>query len=94
VDSIFIIVIGVLWGGFANICIYIILKNKEGMGLGNTKLIAIICFWFGWICKILVIFSSVVIGLISVMAVLLNKIKNYPQKFHLHLLLLLDAFCI
>ena len=51
-------------GSFTNTHIYRILKNKESMGFGDAKLLAIICFLFSWICLPLVIFSSVFIGLI------------------------------
>ena len=37
---------GIIW---SIIFFYKVLRNKEGMGLGDAKLLAAIGFWFGWI---------------------------------------------
>jgi len=49
------------------------IRNKEGMGLGDAKLLAVTGFWFGWISVPFVIFSSSIIALISVMPSLMTK---------------------
>ena len=41
-------------------------KNKEGMGLGDAKLLSAIGFWFGWICIPFIIFISSVVALLVV----------------------------
>ena len=55
-------------------------KNKEGMGLGDAKLLAVIGFWFGWIAIPFVIFSSSIIALISVVPSLLNKTRKFSSQ--------------
>jgi leader peptidase (prepilin peptidase)/N-methyltransferase len=49
------------------------IRNKEGMGLGDAKLLAVTGFWFGWVSVPFVIFLSSIIGLISVMPSLMTK---------------------
>ena len=39
------------------------IRKKEGMGLGDAKLFAVIGFWFGWIAIPFVIFISSVFAL-------------------------------
>ena len=51
---------GIIW---AIIFIYKVLRNKEGMGLGDAKLLSAIGFWFGWIAIPFVIFSSSIVAL-------------------------------
>ncbi len=55
-------------------------KNKEGMGLGDAKLLAVIGFWFGWIAIPFVIFSSSIVALISVVPSLLNKTRKFSSQ--------------
>ena len=55
---------GIIW---SIIFFYKVLRNKEGMGLGDAKLLAAIGFWFGWISIPFVIFSSSIVALISVL---------------------------
>ena len=55
-------------------------KNKEGMGLGDAKLLAVIGFWFGWVAIPFVIFISSIIALISVIPSLLNKTRKFSSQ--------------
>ena len=56
------------------------IRNKEGMGLGDAKLLSAIGFWFGWISIPFVIFLSSVIALIVVLPSLINKTKNLSAQ--------------
>ena len=56
------------------------IKNKEGMGLGDAKLLAAIGFWFGWESIPFVLFFSSVIALISVLPSLIKKTKNLSSQ--------------
>ena len=56
------------------------LRNKEGMGLGDAKLLAVIGFWFGWISIPFVIFLSSAIALIIVIPDLLKKSKKLSSQ--------------
>ena len=68
---------GFIW---AIIFFYKILRNKEGMGLGDAKLLAVIGFWFGWISVPFVIFISSIVALISVIPSLINKSKKFSSQ--------------
>ena len=68
---------GIIW---AIIFSYKILRNKEGMGLGDAKLLSAIGFWFGWIAIPFVIFSSSIVALISVLPSLINKSKKFSSE--------------
>ena len=48
------------------IFIYKKLRNKEGMGLGDAKLLSAMGFWFGWVSIPFIIFFSSAIALLSV----------------------------
>ena len=87
INSIFPNYINSLIGGiFGYIIIWSIIffykqvKNKEGMGLGDAKLLAVIGFWFGWFAIPFVIFSSSIIALISVVPSLLNKTRKFSSQ--------------
>ena len=56
------------------------LRKKEGMGLGDAKLLSVIGFWFGWIAIPFVIFISSIIALISVIPSLIKKSKNMSSQ--------------
>ncbi len=68
---------GFIW---AIIFFYKILRNKEGMGLGDAKLLAVIGFWFGWISVPFVIFISSIVALIFVIPSLINKSKKFSSQ--------------
>ena len=55
-------------------------KKKEGMGLGEAKLFAVIGFWFGWISIPFVIFLSSIIALLSVLPDLLRSSKKLSSQ--------------
>ena len=44
-----------IWG---LITLYLRIRNKEGMGLGDAKLLSAIGFWFGWVSIPIIIFFS------------------------------------
>ena len=62
------------------IFLYKKLKNKEGMGLGDAKLLSAIGFWFGWASVPLIIFFSSLIALVYVSPTLINKTKNLSTQ--------------
>ena len=68
---------GIIW---SIIFFYKLTRNKEGMGLGDAKLLAVIGFWFGWIAIPFVIFGSSIVALISVIPSLLNKSKKLSSE--------------
>jgi len=59
---------------------YKVVRKKEGMGLGDAKLLAVIGFWFGWISIPFVIFISSVVALITVTPSLMNKSKKLSSE--------------
>jgi len=68
---------GIIW---SIIFFYKQLRKKEGMGLGDAKLFAVIGFWFGWIAIPFVIFISSVVALFSVIPSLIKKSKNMSSQ--------------
>ena len=62
------------------IFVYKKLRNKEGMGLGDAKLLSAIGFWFGWISIPFVIFLSSIIALLSVIPSLLKNSKSLSSQ--------------
>jgi len=62
------------------IFLYKVLRNKEGMGLGDAKLLAAIGFWFGWISIPFIIFLSSVIALLTVIPSLLKKTTTMSSQ--------------
>ena len=70
--------------GYSTIWLIIFLykkvRNKEGMGLGDAKLMAVVGFWFGWISIPFTIFISSVVALILVIPSLLKKTKDMSAQ--------------
>ena len=62
------------------IFLYQKIKNKEGMGLGDAKLLSAIGFWFGWVSVPLIIFFSSLIALVYVSPTLINKTKSLSTQ--------------
>ena len=62
------------------IFIYKRLRNKEGMGLGDAKLLSAIGFWFGWISIPFIFFFSSFIALVLAIPSLINKSKNLSSQ--------------
>ena len=62
------------------IFLYKKIKNKEGMGLGDAKLLSAIGFWFGWVSVPLIIFFSSLIALAFVSPTLINRTKNLSTQ--------------
>ena len=56
------------------------IRKKEGMGLGDAKLLSAIGFWFGWFSIPFVIFLSSIIALLSVVPSLINKSKKFSSQ--------------
>jgi leader peptidase (prepilin peptidase)/N-methyltransferase len=68
---------GIIW---SIIYFYRQFKKKEGMGLGDAKLFAVIGFWFGWISIPFIIFLSSIIALLSVLPDLLRSSKKLSSQ--------------
>ena len=62
------------------IFLYKKVRNKEGMGLGDAKLLSAIGFWFGWMSIPFVIFFSSLIALIFVIPSLVKKSRNLSTE--------------
>ena len=56
------------------------IRNKEGMGLGDAKLMAVVGFWFGWTSIPFTIFISSVVALVLVIPSLLKKTKDMSAQ--------------
>ncbi len=68
---------GIIW---SIIFFYKQIRKKEGMGLGDAKLLSVIGFWFGWFSIPFVIFLSSLIALLSVAPSLINKSKKFSSQ--------------
>ena len=68
---------GIIW---LLIIFYKKIRNKEGMGLGDAKILAVVGFWFGWVSIPFVIFLSSTIALIVVIPDLLKKKKKLTSQ--------------
>jgi len=68
---------GIIW---SIIFFYKQIRKKEGMGLGDAKLFAVIGFWFGWISIPFVIFLSSITALISVVPDLIKNSKKMSTQ--------------
>ena len=62
------------------IFLYKKIRNKEGMGLGDAKLLSAIGFWFGWASIPIVIFFSSLIALATVAPSLINKTRDLSAE--------------
>ena len=51
-------------------------RNKEGMGLGDAKLLSAIGFWFGWVSIPFILFFSSFVALSFAVPSLLKKSKT------------------
>ena len=68
---------GIIW---SIIFFYKQIRKKEGMGLGDAKLLSAVGFWFGWFSIPFVIFLSSIIALLSVAPSLINKSKKFSSQ--------------
>ena len=57
-----------------------IFRQKEGMGLGDAKLLSVIGFWFGWISIPFVIFFSSAVALLVVIPDVIKNKKNLSSQ--------------
>ncbi len=55
-------------------------RNKEGMGLGDAKLMAVVGFWFGWISIPFTIFISSFVALFFAVPSLLKKTRDMSAQ--------------
>ena len=55
-------------------------RNKEGMGLGDAKLLSAIGFWFGWVSLPFILFFSSFIALVSVLPDLIKNKRNLTSQ--------------
>ncbi len=62
------------------IFIYKKIRNKEGMGLGDAKLLAVVGFWFGWLSIPFTIFISSLVALILVVPSILKKSRGMTSQ--------------
>ena len=62
------------------IFVYKKIKNKEGMGLGDAKLLSALGFWFGWICIPFILFFSSFVALAIAIPSLLKKSKTMASQ--------------
>ena len=62
------------------IYLYKVIRKKEGMGLGDAKLLAAIGFWFGWASLPFVIFFSSFVALVVAIPSLLKKTKRMSSE--------------
>ncbi len=56
------------------------LRKKEGMGLGDAKLIAVVGFWFGWFSIPFTIFISSLVALIYSVPSLIKKTSDMSTQ--------------
>ena len=68
---------GIIW---SITFLYKQIKKKEGMGLGDAKLLSVLGFWFGLKAVPFVIFLSSAIALISVIPDLMKKSKTMSSQ--------------
>ena len=66
-----------IWG---IITLYMKIRKKEGMGLGDAKLLSAIGFWFGWYSIPYIIFLSSLSALLIALPSLINKSKSMSSQ--------------
>ena len=57
-----------------------IFRQKEGMGLGDAKLLSALGFWFGWISIPFILFFSSIVALGFVIPSLINKSRTMSSS--------------
>mgnify|MGYP001162431679 CR=1 FL=1 len=62
------------------IFVYKKFRNKEGMGLGDAKLLSALGFWFGWISIPFILFFSSIAALGFALPSLMNKSKTMSSQ--------------
>ena len=62
------------------IFLYKKIRNKDGMGLGDAKLMAVVGFWFGWVSVPFTIFISSAVALVLVVPSLIKKTRNMSAQ--------------
>ena len=62
------------------IFVYKKLRNKEGMGLGDAKLLSALGFWFGWVSIPFILFFSSFAALALALPSLLDKSKTMASQ--------------
>jgi len=66
-----------IWG---IITLYMKIRKKEGMGLGDAKLLSAIGFWFGWYSIPYIILLSSLSALLIALPSLINKSKSMSSQ--------------
>lgn len=57
--------------------IYFLIRKREGMGMGDVKMIAMIGFWMGLPTTIMIIIASSILGsIVGIVLILFKKIKS------------------
>lgn len=80
------VVNSLIGGVFGYVIIWLIIfiykkfRNKEGMGLGDAKLLSVIGFWFGWVSIPFVIFFSSAVALLIVIPDVIRNKKNLSSQ--------------
>lgn len=64
---------GVVWLPF--ILLYKLVRGREGMGLGDAKLLALAGAWFGWLGAVVVLFAGAIQGSVAAIAVVSTRGK-------------------
>ncbi len=69
---------GIIWLPF--ILLYRVVRGREGMGMGDAKLLALAGAWFGWIGAVVVLFAGAIQGSAAAIAVVLGGGKIEEPK--------------
>jgi leader peptidase (prepilin peptidase)/N-methyltransferase len=68
-------VVGALTVWLPFIVLYRLVRGREGMGLGDAKLLALAGAWFGWLGAVVVLFAGAIQGSVAAIAVLATRGK-------------------